>query len=53
MIQVENLVRKFGDFTATLMGRSHFGLTADALVLVAVGTVLLFVGTYLFSKIEV
>jgi ABC-2 type transport system permease protein len=37
----------------TLIGRSHFSLSADALVLLAVGTVLLFVGSYLFSKIEV
>ncbi len=36
-----------------LVGRSHFGLTADASVLVAVAAILLFVGSYLFSKIEV
>jgi ABC-2 type transport system permease protein len=37
----------------TLIGRSHFGLTADGAVLVAVALVLLCIGSYLFSKIEV
>lgn len=37
----------------TLVGRSHFGLTVDASVLVVVATVFLFIGSYLFSKIEV
>ena len=35
---------------ATLVGRTHFGLTADALVLVGVATVLLFVGSYLSPR---
>ena len=36
-----------------LIGVSHFGLLADALVLAAAATVLLFVGSHLFSKIQV
>jgi ABC-2 type transport system permease protein len=37
----------------TLIGISHFGLTADLSVLVVVTTILLFTGSYLFSKIQV
>lgn len=37
----------------TLMGASHFGLAADGCVLVLVTTMLLFIGSYLFSKIQV
>ena len=37
----------------TLMGASHFGLAADGSVLVVVTMILLFVGSYLFSKIQV
>jgi ABC-2 type transport system permease protein len=37
----------------SLIGMSHFGLGADLAVLVVVTTILLFVGSYLFSKIEV
>jgi len=37
----------------TLIGRSHFGLPADCAVLVAVAAALLWLGSYLFSKIEV
>ncbi len=37
----------------TLIGRSHFGLTADCAVLIAVALALLWIGSYLFSKIEV
>ena len=37
----------------TLIGRSHFGLTADCAVLLTVALVLLCIGSYLFSKIEV
>jgi len=37
----------------TLIGRSHFGLTVDGLVLVTVAAMLLGVGSYLFSRIEV
>ncbi len=36
-----------------LIGRSHFGLPADLAVLAAVGAVLLAIGSYLFSRIEV
>lgn len=38
---------------ATLIGRSHFGMTTDGLVLVVVASVVLVVGSYLFSKIQV
>jgi ABC-2 type transport system permease protein len=38
---------------STLIGGSHFGLPADAAVLVVVALVLLSIGSYLFSKIEV
>jgi len=37
---------------ATLLGRSHFNISLDALVLLAVGAVFLCIGSYLFSKIE-
>ena len=37
----------------TLIGISHFGFTADLSVLVVVTTILLFTGSYLFSKIQV
>jgi ABC-2 type transport system permease protein len=37
----------------TLMGASHFGLAADGSVLVVVTLMLLFIGSYLFSKIQV
>jgi ABC-2 type transport system permease protein len=37
----------------TLIGRAHFGLPADFAVLVGVALVLLGIGSYLFSKIEV
>ena len=37
----------------TLIGMSHFGLAADLWVLVLVTTILLFIGSYLFSKIQV
>jgi len=37
----------------TLIGLSHFGLLTDLAVLIAVALVLLSVGSYLFSKLEV
>jgi len=37
----------------TLIGISHFGLAADLSVLIMVTVILLFIGSYLFSKIEV
>jgi ABC-2 type transport system permease protein len=37
----------------TLTGRSHFGLLVDAFVLSGAAVVLLSIGSYLFSKIEV
>ncbi len=37
----------------SLIGVTHFGLTADLAVLVMVTTILLFVGSHLFSKIQV
>jgi len=37
----------------SLIGMSHFGLATDLWVLVLVTTILLFVGSYLFSKIQV
>jgi ABC-2 type transport system permease protein len=37
----------------SLSGVTHFGLTADLLVLVVVTTILLLVGSHLFSKIQV
>jgi ABC-2 type transport system permease protein len=37
----------------TLIGMSHFGLAADLSVLVLVTTIFLFIGSYLFSKIQV
>ena len=37
----------------TLIGMSHFGLAADLSVLVLVTMILLFIGSYLFSKIQV
>jgi len=37
----------------TLIGMSHFGLAADFSVMVLVTTILLFIGSYLFSKIQV
>ncbi|MCU1261737.1 MAG: multidrug transporter permease [Bryobacterales bacterium] len=36
----------------TLIGISHFGLAADLSVLVVITTILLFTGSYLFSKIQ-
>lgn len=38
---------------STLIGLHHFGLTTDIFVLVVFTTVLLFLGSYLFSKIEI
>jgi ABC-2 type transport system permease protein len=37
----------------TLVGIAHFGLTTDFLILAGITTVLLFIGSYLFSKIQV
>lgn len=37
----------------TLIGVSHFGIAIDGLVLVVVATVLLFVSSHLFSKIQI
>ena len=37
----------------TLIGASHFGTTVDFVVLLSVATVLLIVGSYLFSKIQI
>jgi ABC-2 type transport system permease protein len=37
----------------TLIGVSHFGLAADGAVLIIATVTLLFVGSYLFSKIQV
>jgi ABC-2 type transport system permease protein len=37
----------------TLIGRTHFGLVTDLAVLGAVAVILLSIGSYLFSKIEV
>ena len=36
-----------------LIGACHFGLLADLTVLISVGIVLLSIGSYLFSKIEI
>ena len=38
---------------AVLLGITHFGMLTDAVVLAAVGAVLLVVGAYRFSKIEI
>jgi ABC-2 type transport system permease protein len=38
---------------AVLLGITHFGMFTDAVVLAAVGAVLLVVGAYRFSKIEI
>ena len=38
---------------ATLIGTSHFGLGIDVGVLTVLSAILLLIGTYLFSKIEV
>ncbi len=38
---------------ATLIGRSHFGVATDGLVLVVGASLVLVVGSYLFSKIQV
>jgi len=38
---------------ATLIGRSHFGVLTDLSVLAAVAVVLLSIGSYMFSKIEI
>jgi ABC-2 type transport system permease protein len=37
----------------SLIGISHFGLAADFSVMIVVTTILLFIGSHLFSKIEV
>jgi ABC-2 type transport system permease protein len=37
----------------TLIGRSHFGLFHDLAILCAVAVVLLGIGSYLFSRIEI
>jgi ABC-2 type transport system permease protein len=37
----------------TLIGLSHFGLLTDLVILVAVAAVLLSIGSYLFSRIEI
>jgi hypothetical protein len=37
----------------TLIGISHFGLVTDVIVLGAVATVLLIIGSWLFSRVQV
>ena len=69
MIKVENLTKKFSDFLAVddvsfsvnkgeifaFLGPNgaHFGLPLDFLVLGAITLMVLLLGSYLFSKIEV
>ena len=43
----------FDAMRATLIGVSHFGLVVDGAVLVLAATVLLGIGSYLFSRIQV
>ncbi|HEX4772317.1 MAG TPA: ABC transporter permease [Bryobacteraceae bacterium] len=38
---------------AALIGVSHFGIGLDCIVLAVLGTVLLFIGSHLFSKIQI
>jgi hypothetical protein len=38
---------------ATLIGLSHFGVATDGLVLVVIASLVLVIGSYLFSKIQV
>jgi ABC-2 type transport system permease protein len=66
LFPLDHLPKVLGDITSvdplsygidglrgTLIGRSHFGLLIDVSVLGAVAVLLLSIGSYLFSKIEV
>lgn len=50
---VDPLTYGIDGLRTTLIGISHFGVAVDGAVLVVVGSVLLAIGSYFFSKIEV
>lgn len=53
VVTVDPLAYGVDGLRTLLVGGTHFGLWMDAAVLLAVATVLLFVGSHLFSKIQV
>jgi ABC-2 type transport system permease protein len=53
VVTVDPLAYGVDGLRTLLAGVSHFGLWMDAVVLLAVATVLLFIGSHLFSKIQV
>jgi ABC-2 type transport system permease protein len=53
VVTVDPLAYGVDGLRTLLVGVSHFGLWMDAVVLLAVATVLLFIGSHLFSKIQV
>jgi len=53
VVSIDPLAYGVDGLRTTLIGRSHFGLALDASVLAVVAVIVLFVGSRLFSKIEV
>ncbi len=53
VVTVDPLAYGVDSLRSILIGSSHFGLMTDATVLLAVGTVVLLIGSRLFSKIQV
>jgi ABC-2 type transport system permease protein len=53
VVTVDPLAYGVDSLRSILIGSTHFGLLTDATVLLAVGTVVLLIGSRLFSKIQV
>jgi ABC-2 type transport system permease protein len=53
VISVDPLAYGVDGLRSLLLGASHFGLALDAAVLFGVATIVLFIGSHLFSKIQV
>ncbi len=53
VVSIDPLAYGVDGLRTTLIGVSHFGLVSDAAVLVLAATVVLFIGSYLFNKIQV
>jgi ABC-2 type transport system permease protein len=53
VVTLDPLAYGVDSLRSILIGTSHFGLLTDATVLLAVGTVVLLIGSHLFSKIQV
>jgi ABC-2 type transport system permease protein len=53
VVSLDPLAYGIDGLRSALIGRSHFGATLDAAVLIAVAAVLLVIGSRLFSRVQV